>query len=160
MMRPPNCNHLFFATIYTIMIIINSPTVLASPTSTNMSMPPQDGTRFMRRDMTAGSSCSEEGQWYCMGTSWQRCAAGQWSVTMQCAEGTQCTPSGLSYDFAVEESDGIGTATSGTSTAIASSTDNSRRRYMIATSTVTAMSLTRDWWHLAVSACFIGVLLI
>lgn len=35
---------------------------------------------------------------------------------MQCAEDTQCTPSGLSYDFAVEyQGGGNGASTSGTS---------------------------------------------
>jgi hypothetical protein len=40
---------------------------------------------------TPGSQCSPEGQWNCMGTSFQRCAAGTWSVVQQMAAGTVCT---------------------------------------------------------------------
>ncbi|KAK3390770.1 hypothetical protein B0H63DRAFT_466444 [Podospora didyma] len=57
------------------------------------------------RAQSAGSKCpGSEGQWNCMGTSWQRCAAGQWSVEMKCAAGTRCAPSGFTYDFRVEDS--------------------------------------------------------
>ncbi|KAI9738157.1 MAG: hypothetical protein M1818_005586 [Claussenomyces sp. TS43310] len=45
--------------------------------------------------MTAGSACTAEGEWNCIGTtSFQRCASGQWSVAMSVAAGTTCT-SGL-----------------------------------------------------------------
>ena len=69
--------------------------------------------------MTSGTSCSgQEGKWYCLTNSWQRCAAGQWSVVMQCAEGTVCTPYGLTDDFKVEFSAGYGgTTAAGTSVA-------------------------------------------
>lgn len=47
---------------------------------------------------TAGSACSEEGSWNCIGgTSYQRCASGQWSVEMSLAAGTTCT-SGVSME--------------------------------------------------------------
>ncbi|KAK2814083.1 hypothetical protein FQN50_000487 [Emmonsiellopsis sp. PD_5] len=37
--------------------------------------------------------CQNEGEWNCIGgTSFQRCASGQWSVAMAVAAGTQCTP--------------------------------------------------------------------
>ncbi|KAK8083235.1 hypothetical protein PG996_002016 [Apiospora saccharicola] len=55
-----------------------------------------------KRDMDVGSSCSEEGQWNCMGSSWQRCAAGRWSSVVQCAPGTHCTPNGLTDDMDAE----------------------------------------------------------
>ncbi len=55
------------------------------------------------RSMSPGSGCGgSEGQWNCMTDSWQRCASGQWSVVMQCAAGTHCAPSGLTYDFEVQ----------------------------------------------------------
>jgi hypothetical protein len=59
---------------------------------------------LLSRDQQApGSSCpGSEGQWNCMTTSWQRCAAGKWSVVMQCAAGTACVPAGLTYDFKVQ----------------------------------------------------------
>ncbi|KAJ9131972.1 hypothetical protein NKR19_g9444 [Coniochaeta hoffmannii] len=56
-----------------------------------------------------GSDCpGSEGQWNCMTTSWQRCAAGKWSVPMQCAAGTACVPAGLTYDFKVQFAGGQG----------------------------------------------------
>ncbi|KAK4169946.1 hypothetical protein QBC43DRAFT_39393 [Cladorrhinum sp. PSN259] len=46
----------------------------------------------------------QEGQWNCLnsGSSWQRCASGSWSNVMSAAEGTRCTPLGLSFDMRVE----------------------------------------------------------
>jgi hypothetical protein len=56
-----------------------------------------------RDQQTPGTSCpGSEGQWNCMTDSWQRCAAGKWSVVMQCAAGTACAPAGLTYDFKVQ----------------------------------------------------------
>jgi hypothetical protein len=41
----------------------------------------------------AGTACSEEGMWNCVGgTSFQRCASGAWSPVQQLAAGTSCTP--------------------------------------------------------------------
>jgi hypothetical protein len=43
--------------------------------------------------MPVGLACSSEGQWNCiMGNSFQWCASGKWSVEMQLATGTSCTP--------------------------------------------------------------------
>lgn len=43
--------------------------------------------------MTAGSACTPEGLWNCIGgTSFQQCASGTWSVVQSLAAGTQCTP--------------------------------------------------------------------
>ncbi|KAK7415847.1 hypothetical protein QQX98_005629 [Neonectria punicea] len=40
---------------------------------------------------TAGSACSTEGEWNCVGGSqFQRCASGVWSVLMAVADGTTC----------------------------------------------------------------------
>lgn len=65
------------------------------------------GLRPRADSQVTGSDCSgSEGQWNCMTDSFQRCAAGLWSEVMQCAEGTQCTPSGLTYEFAVQYSGG------------------------------------------------------
>lgn len=56
-----------------------------------------------RDQQTPGSSCpGSEGQWNCMSNSWQRCAAGKWSVVMQCAAETACVPAGFTYDFKVQ----------------------------------------------------------
>ncbi|GKT99665.1 spore coat protein sp96 precursor [Fusarium langsethiae] len=41
---------------------------------------------------TAGSACTEEGQWNCIGGSkYQRCASGTWSVVQSMAAGTTCS---------------------------------------------------------------------
>ncbi|KAJ5381388.1 uncharacterized protein N7496_003816 [Penicillium cataractarum] len=46
-------------------------------------------------------SCSPEGSWNCIaGTSFQRCANGQWSASQQMASGTQCT-AGQSSDLSI-----------------------------------------------------------
>jgi hypothetical protein len=43
--------------------------------------------------VTAGSACTPEGLWNCIGgTSFQQCASGTWSVVQSLAAGTQCTP--------------------------------------------------------------------
>ncbi|OAA35368.1 hypothetical protein BBO_08789 [Beauveria brongniartii RCEF 3172] len=55
-----------------------------------------------RQQQSAGSSCSDEGQWNCMTSSWQRCAAGRWSVVMQCARGTACHPAGLAREMRIQ----------------------------------------------------------
>ncbi|KAJ2901542.1 hypothetical protein MKZ38_001675 [Zalerion maritima] len=87
-------------------------------------------TALSRADeQEAGSSCSEEGQWNCMTNSWQRCAAAVWSVTMPCADGTTCSPSGLTYDFAVNGDDDVsGSSTATTSGASSVSTSSDARK--------------------------------
>lgn len=49
---------------------------------------------------TQSGACSVEGQWSCSadGGSFQRCSSGEWSVTMEMAAGTKCTP-GVSNDL-------------------------------------------------------------
>lgn len=109
------------ASMALVIMLIFTATTSATPTNTNSPSISPIPLKIIQRDYQAGSSCSSEGQWNCMGTSWQRCAAGQWSVVMQCAENTQCTPSGLSYDFAVEyKGGGNGAATSGISSGTSS----------------------------------------
>lgn len=52
--------------------------------------------------MAAGSACSPEGTWNCIGgTSYQRCASGVWSVVQEMAAGTTCSAGqGGNIDFA------------------------------------------------------------
>ncbi|KAB5572582.1 hypothetical protein GE09DRAFT_1282920 [Coniochaeta sp. 2T2.1] len=79
----------------------------AESSSTDLILVPRD-------QQAPGSSCAgSEGQWNCMTNSWQRCAAGRWSVVMQCAAGTVCVPAGLTYDFKVQFG-GQGAGTSST----------------------------------------------
>jgi hypothetical protein len=56
----------------------------------------------VRRDEPVGGSCSPEGQWNCMPETWQRCAAGRWSEAMHLADGTRCTPQGLTEEVDIE----------------------------------------------------------
>ncbi len=75
----------------------------ASPTLQRSEPPDAHAPVLKIRATTPGSGCSgSEGQWNCMNNAWQRCASGQWSVVMQCAAGTHCVPSGLTYDFRVQ----------------------------------------------------------
>ncbi|KAG9245930.1 hypothetical protein BJ878DRAFT_499174 [Calycina marina] len=47
--------------------------------------------------------CSPEGQWNCLdGTSYQRCASGQWSVVQLLASGTKCAV-GMSVDIQISK---------------------------------------------------------
>ncbi|KAK6843615.1 hypothetical protein PG987_004475 [Apiospora arundinis] len=72
-------------------------------------------SEIAKREMDPGSSCSEEGQWNCMGSSWQRCAAGRWTKVVECAPGTRCTPNGLTDDMNVENATDSSDSNSGSS---------------------------------------------
>jgi hypothetical protein len=61
---------------------------------------------LLRRDEDVGSSCDSEGQWNCMTDSWQRCASGEWSSVIQCADRTKCEPSGHTMEFRIEWNNG------------------------------------------------------
>ncbi|KAM0237011.1 hypothetical protein ACHAP5_009160 [Fusarium lateritium] len=42
---------------------------------------------------TAGTACTSEGEWNCIGgTSFQRCASGAWTAAQQVSSGVTCTP--------------------------------------------------------------------
>lgn len=58
--------------------------------------------KIQGRDEPEGAECSPEGQWNCMPDTWQRCAAGKWSQVMDLAEGTICTPEGLTEEITIE----------------------------------------------------------
>lgn len=80
---------------------------------------------FFKR-ATAGQDCTgSEGMWNCMTNSFQRCASGRWSVVMECAAGTQCSPSGTGYQF------NIGFSGSGSSTVYTSGTSSQARNWDI-----------------------------
>ncbi|KFH41927.1 hypothetical protein ACRE_073710 [Hapsidospora chrysogenum ATCC 11550] len=68
-----------------------------------------------RRAETEGAECSPEGQWNCMPDTWQRCASGRWSVVMDLAEGTICTPQGLVDDITVEHDGSVNGGDGGSS---------------------------------------------
>lgn len=66
----------------------------AAPATGSTTAPTSSGA------VVAGAACTPEGAWACSadGTSYQRCASGVWSVSMQMAAGTTCTP-GTSMTF-------------------------------------------------------------
>ncbi|TAQ88654.1 hypothetical protein B7494_g3003 [Chlorociboria aeruginascens] len=63
-------------------------------TSVGTSTPPvSTGTSGGGSAMAAGTACTDEGDWNCIGgSSFQRCASGAWSEVQQLADGTTCTP--------------------------------------------------------------------
>ncbi|KAI1142955.1 hypothetical protein F5Y05DRAFT_408411 [Hypoxylon sp. FL0543] len=88
---------------------------------------------LQKRQMSAGSSCSgSEGQWNCLTNQWQRCASGQWSVVVDCAAGTICTPSGLTYDFFVSFANGAAGPAPATSDGISVRGAKSAHRKLLA----------------------------
>ena len=71
------------------------PPAASSPsTPASSAAPPTASTPATSGAVVAGAACTPEGSWACAadGTSYQRCASGVWSVSMQMAAGTTCTP--------------------------------------------------------------------
>lgn len=48
-------------------------------------------------------ACSTDGEYVCLGTSYQVCASGQWSVEMSLASGTSCTGTGANFEIAASK---------------------------------------------------------
>ncbi|KAI1073880.1 hypothetical protein F5B20DRAFT_565747 [Whalleya microplaca] len=92
-----------------LLVILVSPlpalaaTTITTTTNSDISdnFPPSNQT-ITKREMSVGSSCDgSEGQWNCITNTFQRCASGQWSVVMDCADGTICEPAGLTYEYQI-----------------------------------------------------------
>lgn len=71
--------------------------------------------------MAYGSPCSDEGAWFCMSTTFQRCASGHWTMAQDCSPGTQCEPLGLTYNSS-QPAFGISDGSSNTVTTDAATT--------------------------------------
>ncbi|KAG4440590.1 hypothetical protein IFR05_003907 [Cadophora sp. M221] len=68
---------------------------VASPVVSPVAAPaPSSGTSTgSGTAQVAGSACTTEGMWNCIGgTSFQQCGSGTWSVVQQLAAGTSCSP--------------------------------------------------------------------
>ncbi|KAF7545143.1 hypothetical protein G7Z17_g9405 [Cylindrodendrum hubeiense] len=118
-MRFSNNLQLSITTVVTAAIVLSSLILqsMATPTSGLARIFAAQHNPLGRRTEEVGSSCDSEGQWNCMTSSWQRCASGEWSKEIQCAEGTRCTPSGYTDNLTVEYDGSVnGTETSGSST--------------------------------------------
>ncbi|KAI2608324.1 uncharacterized protein GGS25DRAFT_270263 [Hypoxylon fragiforme] len=77
-----------------------TPTTLATATSATQAAPAQTSAASNAGSGTGSSTgsgaamsgaCTAEGTFNCMGSSYQQCASGQWSVTMPLAAGTSCS---------------------------------------------------------------------
>jgi hypothetical protein len=132
--------------LFAVILTTTWATNLNPPTIMEISKFDRQHSLLVGRSMTAGSSCSDEGQWYCMTSSFQRCASGQWSTVMQCAAGTQCSPSGQSYEFHVDFWNGgaSSSSSSGTSTSAASRLSIAENGPILA-STLVGTLLGGDW---------------
>ncbi|GIK00714.1 hypothetical protein Aspvir_004743 [Aspergillus viridinutans] len=76
------------------------PTASAAPSSSSSGSGSGSGSSSSSSGALTGS-CSPEGLWNCIdGSSFQRCANGQWTVAQQMAAGTQCTV-GQNANFAI-----------------------------------------------------------
>ena len=77
-----------------------SPVVTSSPVASvaassvaPVASPAGTGTVGTGSAIAAGTACTTEGMWNCIGgTSFQQCASGAWSVVQEMAAGTTCTP--------------------------------------------------------------------
>jgi hypothetical protein len=73
----------------------------ATPSATSAAPAASTGTTGSGTAVTAGTACTSEGMFNCVGgTSYQQCASGTWSVVMPLAAGTSCTP-GQSMDMTI-----------------------------------------------------------
>ncbi|OJJ07954.1 hypothetical protein ASPVEDRAFT_89188 [Aspergillus versicolor CBS 583.65] len=71
----------------------------AAPTAAPTSTP---GGSSGSTEGALSGACTDEGAWNCVGgSSFQRCASGQWTAVQAMSGGTQCTP-GQNRDFAVK----------------------------------------------------------
>ncbi|GAW20668.1 hypothetical protein ANO14919_101760 [Xylariales sp. No.14919] len=124
-MSPQHLQAARLTMIFTLFLLaLASLTTATNPRSTRITAIDGKHNLTRRQEMSAGSSCDgSEGQWNCMTSSFQRCGSGQWSEVQQCALGTKCSPSGLTYEFHVDFADGyLGAApTSGASVGSGSS---------------------------------------
>ena len=69
-----------------------SPVASAASSAAPVASPASTGTTGSGSAIAAGTACTTEGMWNCIGgTSFQQCASGTWSAVEQVAAGTTCT---------------------------------------------------------------------
>jgi hypothetical protein len=75
----------------TTMMTVTTPAVPEPTTEPDVPEVPSDGDAA--GSFAAGTPCTDEGAWNCVGGSqFQRCASGAWSTIMAMADGTSCQP--------------------------------------------------------------------
>ncbi|KAI2623254.1 hypothetical protein GGR54DRAFT_44134 [Hypoxylon sp. NC1633] len=72
-----------------VQIPVSAPTAPTAPAAPATPATPATGSGSSSGAMTG--ACSPEGTFNCMGSSYQQCASGTWSVSMPLAAGTSCT---------------------------------------------------------------------
>ncbi|KAH7155324.1 hypothetical protein B0J13DRAFT_223385 [Dactylonectria estremocensis] len=85
------------------LVTVTKSTAVTEPSATAPAATPSSGTGDGSSGdaYTAGTACSTEGEWNCVGgKQFQRCASGTWSVLMAVADGTKCSGSTVS-SFAI-----------------------------------------------------------
>ncbi|KAH7156138.1 hypothetical protein EDB81DRAFT_880468 [Dactylonectria macrodidyma] len=92
-------------TVANTLVTVTKSTAISEPSATAPVATPSsgtgDGSSGDGSAHTAGTACSTEGEWNCVGgTQFQRCASGTWSVLMAVADGTKCSGSTVS-SFAI-----------------------------------------------------------
>lgn len=78
---------------------------------------------------------------------------------MQCATGTQCAPSGLSYDFRVQDVSDDTTATSGAVSTGVSRTSIARVNQGTVTFALVTVLIAGNWWVLTIAGIIIAAVL-
>jgi len=82
----------------------SAPAAPSAPASqaSSAATPASTGTTGGAGAMAAGTACTTEGMWNCIGgTSFQQCASGVWSAAQPVAGGTTCTP-GQSTSYTIK----------------------------------------------------------
>lgn len=79
-----------------------APTATGSGSSSSSSSSGSSGSTSSSGTAQSGA-CSTDGEYMCLGTTYQVCASGQWSVEMSLASGTSCTGSGSSFAIAASK---------------------------------------------------------
>lgn len=79
-----------------------SSTFVSSPAAPTAAPTSSPGGSSGSTEGALSGACTDEGAWNCVGgSSFQRCASGQWTEAQALSGGTQCTP-GQNADFAVK----------------------------------------------------------
>lgn len=75
----------------------------AAPSATGSSSS-SSGSSSSSSSGTQSGACSDEGDYVCLGSTYQVCASGEWSVAMPLASGTTCTGTGANFEIAASKS--------------------------------------------------------
>ncbi|KAH7152200.1 chitin-binding, domain 3 [Dactylonectria estremocensis] len=89
--------------------IVSTPVTTEAPVATTAPASGDDSSddSSSGESFTAGTACTSEGEWNCIGgSSFQRCASGAWTAAQALSNGVTCTP-GQSTDIALSAKRGM-----------------------------------------------------